>query len=307
MRNAFAKSLFEIIEKEKSSGSNMTFLMTGDLGFSLFDKLREDYSERFINMSVSEQNMIGAAAGMAMMGKNVFVYSIIPFLLYRPFEQIRNDICYHNLPVRLIGFGANFSYPESGATHHPFEDLKIADALPNLTILSPSDPKEVEVFMHKMTEIRGPVYMRLSRTKEQQTHNIHNSIQTGKALKLASGSDILIVATGALTNTAVEIAKKINTDKADTAEVLEIHTFKPFDHNGVMYSAEGKKLVVTIEDNTGALAEKVASTVAGREKQKFLQFKFPDKFTDVSGSKEYLLKRYGLSETDIYNKIIGAL
>ena len=305
MRNMFAKALFEMLENERKQSIDKTYLLTGDLGFSVFDKLREAYSERIINMGVSEQNMIGVSAGMALMGKDVFVYSIIPFLLYRPFEQIRNDICYHNLKVRLVGMGANLAYANAGATHQPFEDLRIADALPNLTILSPSDPNEVEKFMHEINSIKGPVYMRLAKSTEQ-FHNMHKSIQIGKVLKLTEGDEILIIVTGALAGIAVEATKRLNAENKNTVEVLEVHTFKPFDYDGIVASAEGKKIIVTVEDSSGALAEKVSSALIGKGRQKFISFKLPDKFTDVSGSKEYLLERYGISVSNIYKAIKNA-
>ncbi len=254
-------------------------------------------------MGLSEQNMIGVSAGMASLGKKVFVYSIIPFLLYRTFEQVRDDLCYPNLPVRMVGVGAGLAYADAGATHQPLEDLKVADALPNLTILSPSDPQEVRLFMQNIDSIKGPVYMRLSKNEDLVLHSEDLRIEIGKALRLTTGKKILIVSSGILTKVALEVAGMLNKDEKDTAEVLEIHTFKPFDYGAVIGSAKGKAIIVTIEDNTGALAEKVASTLAGKEVQSFLPFKLPDEFTHVAGTKEYLFKSYGISASDIYSRI----
>ena len=125
MRTAFVNELENIMDKDEN-----TFLLTGDLGFSVFERLRERWSKQYINMGVAEQNMIGVAAGMALTGKQVFVYSIIPFIVYRPFEQIRNDVCYQNLPVRLVGVGAGFSYSDAGFTHHAIEDYGILRSFP---------------------------------------------------------------------------------------------------------------------------------------------------------------------------------
>ena len=135
MRTAFVKELESIMKNDED-----TILLTGDLGFSVFERIRDTFAKQYINMGVAEQNMIGVAAGMALTGKQVFVYSIIPFLAYRPFEQVRNDICYQNLPVKFVGVGSGLSYSDAGFTHHAIEDYGILRSLPNLTILSPADP-----------------------------------------------------------------------------------------------------------------------------------------------------------------------
>jgi transketolase len=307
MRNAFVNGLLNIMERERNKGRELTYLLTGDIGFSAFEKIREEHPKQFMNMGLSEQNMVGVSAGMASLGKKVFVYSIIPFFLYRAFEQVRNDICYSNLPIRMVGTGAGLAYANAGITHQPLEDLRIADALPNLTILSPSDPKEVELFMQKIDSIKGPAYMRLSRNGEPMLHGEDLRIDIGKALRLTTGDRILIVSSGILTKVALEVADMLNKEEKNTVEVLEIHTFKPFDHSAVISSAKGKELVITIEDDTGALAEKVATALAGKEIQHFLSFKLPDEFTHVSGTTEYLFKSYGISASDIYRKIKGTI
>lgn len=303
MRNTFVKGLIELLNSEKRNGKLNTYLLTGDLGFNAFEPIRDMYPKHIINAGIAEQNMVGVSGGMAMLRKNVFVYSIIPFILYRAFEQIRNDVCYPNLPVRFVGMGASMSYANAGATHHPLEDLKVADSLPNMTILSPSDPKEVEIFMQLMNSIKGPVYMRLSRNGDPLVHEKHDLIRIGKALKLVEGNEVLIVACGIVTKTALEVANKFNHKKNKTVEVLEIHTFKPFDYGSIAKSATGKKLVISIEDNTGALYEKVAVAIGGAEKQKVMSFKVPDEFTHMSGTREHLFDSYGITTAEICKRI----
>ncbi len=299
MRKAFANSLLEIMDREKEKKD--TYLITGDLGFSVFEPIRERHPDRFINAGVSEQNMIGVSAGLALTKKKVFVYSIIPFLLYRPFEQVRNDICYHNLPVRLVGVGAGLAYSDAGSTHLPFEDLKVADSIPNLTILSPSDPTEVEIFMKQMEILNKPVYMRLAKTEPNIEHGKHNSIKIGRALELREGDKILIVSTGIMTRAAMELADMLDKEKGSVG-VLEIHTLKPFDYPAIISAAEGKRLIVTIEDSTGALFDKVASSVTGMD-LKIIKFSLPDEFVHTAGSRDYLLDKYGLTARKMYEKI----
>lgn len=302
MRNTFVKGLSE----RMATDSNVV-LLTADLGWNSFDRIRELYPKQFVNIGLAEQAMAGIAAGMAKMGKEVFIYSIIPFLLYRAFEQIRNDICYPDLPVRLVGTGAGLAYGEAGSTHHPLEDLRIAAALPNMIVLSPSDPKEVEMFMSLMRDMNHPVFMRLGRTREPVLHNKHKSVVVGKALRLIEGDDVLLISTGIVTKVALEVAKGLNS-KSIAAELLEMHTFKPFDDESVVNSAYGKKLVITVEDNNGALAERVAKALLDRGiKTKFMSFNIPDQFTHISARPEYLMNTYGISYDNIIEKIKGAL
>ena len=298
MRNAFVKELIEQMNVDEN-----TVLLTADVGWNSFDHIREKYPDRFVNMGLSEQAMAGVAAGMAKMGKNVFMYSIIPFMLYRAFEQVRDDICYPDLSVRLVGTGASFSYGEAGSTHQPFEDLRIASALPNMVVLSPSDPREVEVLFKRMKDVKHPVYMRLGRTGEPIIHNKHDNIVLGKTLKLTDGKDILIVSTGFVTKEALEVAEILNA-KDNVVEVIEMHTFKPFDYESVIDAAEGKKLVITVEDNNGALEEKVANALLkAKTRSGFISFKIPDQFTHVSAKQDYILQSYGISPDNIINQI----
>ena len=296
------EGLTELMKKDKH-----TMLLTGDLGWNSFDQIRENYSSQFMNIGLSEQAMVGIAAGMAKMGKNVFVYSIIPFLMYRAFEQVRNDICYHDLPVRLVGTGAGLAYGEAGSTHHPFEDLRIAGALPNLVILNPSDPIEVKILLQKMRELNHPVYMRLGRSGEPILHNKQEKINVGEALKLTNGEDVLLISTGTVTGVAIAVAEKLNAKK-DIAEVLEIHTFKPFDDETIREEAEGKKVVVTIEDNNGALEDKVANALINTHKSyKFMSFGTPDQFAHTAGRSAYMLELYGITSQKVIERIMEVL
>ena len=302
VRNAFVRGLYEQMEVDKD-----TVLLTADLGWNSFDQIRRKYPDQFVNLGLAEQAMAGVSAGMSKMGKNVFIYSIIPFLLYRAFEQIRNDICYPDLAVRLVGTGAGFAYGAAGSTHHPFEDLRIVAALPNIVVLNPSDPNEVELFLKKTKEVKHPLYMRIGRNGEPIVHQKHNKIVIGEALKLTKGEDVLIISTGLVTKLALEVSEILNS-RNEIAEVLEIHTFKPFDDETVKKEAEGKRLVVTIEDNNGALEERVAiSLVNTNGKSKFLSFKVPNQFAHISAKSDYILGSYGINTPNITNQIKRAL
>lgn len=301
MRNTFAGYLLNEMDRKE------TYLLTGDLGFSAFEKIREKHHRYFMNMGISEQNMIGVAAGLLHSGKTVFVYSIIPFLVFRALEQIRNDVCYANLPARIIGVGAGFSYSDAGPTHHSTEDVSVMSSLPNLTVLNPSDPIQVKMLLEAANMVKGPIYMRLGKNGEPILHSEEYSLEIGKASKLSEGNEILIVSTGTILKNAISVSKMLEKNGL-SCDLLEIHTPKPFDSEFVASSATSKKLIVTIEESTGWLFSSVAQALANIKHERIVPFKLPDQFVHISSQKkEWLWDYYGLSVSSIYKKIISEI
>ena len=158
MRDQFIKTLLGEVEKNPN-----IILITGDLGFGVLNEFIKKYPNNFINAGVAEQNMTGIAAGLALEGKKVFTYSIANFPTMRCFEQIRNDVCYHNLDVNIISIGGGFSYGSLGMSHHATEDIAVMRTLPNLDVLSPSGLWEVEQATKFLTRSNGPGFLRLDR------------------------------------------------------------------------------------------------------------------------------------------------
>ena len=304
MRNRFARELELIMKNNKE-----TFILTGDLGFSVLDNLKREFPERYIDIGLSEQSMLGVAAGMAITGKNVFVYSIIPFLIYRPFEQLRDDICFQNIPVRLVGVGTGFSYSDAGFTHHSIEDYGILMGLPNLTILSPSDPLEVSVLMENINEIKGPVYLRLAKNGEPILHSKHDRIRIGRALRIQEGQEVLIISSGAILHIAIEVSKILES-KGISTEILNYHTIKPFDRNALIESSRHKKIIVTIEEHkiTTGLYPIVLQIFNENDIEiEVIPFGINDAHKDFSGSREFLLNSHGLNVSDMSQLILGRL
>jgi len=303
MRKSFA------IELEKMMEDGNTFLLTGDVGFSVFERIREKFKKQYINMGLAEQNMLGVASGMALTGKNVFVYSIIPFIVFRPFEQLRNDICFQNVPVRLVGVGVGYSYSDAGFTHHVIEDYGILNGLPNLTILSPADPLEVSEQMRQIPKIKGPIYMRLSRSGEQILHTNHKNLKIGKALEISRGDDILFLTTGAILGKAIKVAELLEKD-GYSVSILDYHTIKPFDEQTLLNSSANKRIIVTFEEhliNTGLYSMVAQTLMTNQIYVKVLKFGITEPYTDLSGSRDYMLSKYGLNDEEIYKKIKTAL
>lgn len=304
MRIAFVNTLFSFAKKDKR-----IMLLTGDLGFSVFEKYIEEFPKQFLNMGVAEQNMTGVAAGMSMEGKIPIVYSIVPFVTMRNFEQIRNDICYQNLNVKIVGVGAGFSYGPYGHTHHGLEDIGILRTLPNMVILCPGDPYEVIAVTKAALAYKGPVYLRLGKAREPILHKNIPSLTIGKGIVLKEGKDITIIATSTMLYRAWEVAQKLK-EKKISVRLISMVSIKPLDTGLIFDSVDKTKAIFTIEEHSiiGGLGSAVAEFLAKVEKKVlFSSIGVPDRFTKEMGLQEYMRRANGLSTEQIYNTIVNAL
>lgn len=288
---------------ERLRGGRELFLLSGDLGFHNFDEIRQEFPINFINMGVAEQLMISVATGMAMQGKEVYCYSILPFISFRVFEQVRMA-CYNNAPIRIIGTGVGYDYDLSGTTHHGLEDIQAMTSIPGLVVLSPCDKKETKLLMERIEKVERPVYIRTSRSCEDTLYEtgLYEQLEIGKPVHISEGADILIVSTGVITKTALEVAEMLKQAKGKSCDILHVHTLKPFDSKMVEEHAKGKGVVVTIEENNGGL-EKLVSTACNATGTRVLSFKIPDEYCSMVGKREWMLEKAGLTSKSIYNKI----
>jgi len=187
MRNSFINAIMEA-----STRRDDIFVISGDAGLGVFDTFKAEHPDRFLNLGVAEQNMASFAAGLAMTGYKVVLYNIIPFLLYRCYEQVRNDICYQNLPIILAGIGSGLTYSPQGMTHYSVEDLGIARTLPNLSVLSPIDPVEARLAAGFALSSDTPVYVRLAKRGEPEIHTRSDfDISIPQVLSEGSGTALL--------------------------------------------------------------------------------------------------------------------
>ncbi len=203
MRTAFVESLIETAKDD-----DRVWLLTGDLGFGVLEPFAEKFPDRFVNVGVAEQNMVGMAAGLALSGKIVFVYSIANFPVMRCLEQIRNDIAYHRLNVKVVSVGGGFSYGMQGYTHYAIEDLAVMGALPNMNIAVPGDPVEMRALVPQIKAMDGPGYLRLGRAGE---HVIHSEmeldrIKLGEAVLTRFGHDVTLISIGSMLKVCVDVA-----------------------------------------------------------------------------------------------------
>ena len=304
MRTAFVEEITKLAREDKN-----LWLLTGDLGFSVFDNFQKKFPAQYLNVGVAEQNLISIAAGLAMSGKKVFVYSISTFLTMRPLEQIRNDLCYQNLPVYLIGGGSTFSYSMFGCTHFPLEDLGLMRLLPNMAVMAPGDPLEVRALIRDVYRRNSPAYIRIAKKGEPVIHASDDVISLGRASKIRDGKDISILVSGRqLANalSAVTTLKKNNIN----CHLLSFHTIKPLDKLAIIKAAKETKGIVVVEEHfkNGGLGMAVAEILAQEGLSiPLINIGIDDEFPKGSGSQDYFLKKYGLSPEGIIkavNKIL---
>ncbi len=258
MRTAYLDTLYDLASKDKK-----VFALISDNGAIVYDKYRKDLAAQYLNLGISEANMLGVAAGMASCGKIPFAYTIGAFLAYRAFEFIRNDICLQKQNVKIVGTGAGEVYSALGPTHHSTEDLGGLRSLPNLTILCPASPLEVKKATLAAYEHDGAVYLRLGTNREPEMYNADYIYQIGKGIILRPGTDITLIGTGSILNdimTAADILAK----EGIAARVINMHTIKPIDREIILQAAEETKGIITIEDHNiiGGLGSAVAEVIA---------------------------------------------
>ena len=300
MRIAFFNTLFEAAKKD-----SRIILLTGDLGYSVFEPLAAALPRQFLNMGVAEQNMAGVAAGLAMEGYIPVVYSIVPFVVMRNFEQIRNDICYQNLNVKIVGVGAGFSYAAYGRTHHGLEDIGILRTMPNLTIFAPGDPVEVTWVTQAALVHRGPVYIRLGKAGEPVVHINPPRFQIGHGIVVYEGKDATLFATSTMLARGLEVVGELAKQNI-RIRLVSMHTIRPLDHRIIIESAKKTQALFTLEEHSiiGGLGSAVAEVVAETGlRVLFKRIGASDHFTRVMGRQEFMRRANGLTVRQIIGTI----
>lgn len=274
MRTAFIEQLLE-----EARARSDVMLLTADLGFSVLERFRDALPRQYLNVGVAEQNMTGVAAGLAHLGKTVFTYSIANFPTLRCFEQIRNDVCYHNLPVRVVAVGGGFTYSSQGYTHHGVEDIGVMRTLPGMTVIAPGDPLEARLATSALCSYPGPAYLRLGKAGEPRVHSSVEGFQIGKAIEVCAGGDLTLVSTGGMLHHTTEVAQALRADGVQ-ATVLSMHTVKPLDEKAIASAIERTGALMTVEEHNvgsglGAAVAQVVATYRGR-RPSFRAFGLPD-------------------------------
>ena len=305
MRNRFADTFYELGKVDP----RLAIVVADISPAGSIAKFRSEFPDRFVNTGVAEQIMIGMVAGMAQRGLRPFAYTIATFALYRPFEFVRDDLCYQNLPVTVVGIGGGVTYSTLGATHHAQEDVSIARAVPNLSVIAPCDPSEAEAATHWCAaQERGPVYLRLGKAGEPDLSKEAPAPWTfGNLRRLRTGADVCIVAYGGIMKRAFEVAERLEAAGKSVA-LISAHTLKPFDAAGMAELLREFPSVVVIEEcaPTGGLSQQVKEIAwDSGARAKIHSFTLKDEFIHCYGSHDDLLDAHGLSVAEMTRRILG--
>ena len=293
MRNAFAAAITELAQIDPR-----IVLLSGDIGNRLFDKFKDKSPDRFYNCGVAEANMTGVAAGMAMCGLRPLTYTITPFGTTRVLEQIRVDICYHNVPVTIVGTGSGLSYASLGPTHHSCEDVALMRVLSNMTVVCPADSMEVRPALEAILKLDGPAYLRLGKKGEPAVHAKPPKFEIGRVIPMREGNEVCILGMGTMVSVGLKAAELLEKDGV-SAKVVSFHTVKPLDDEFLAEAFKKFSVVAVIEEHSriGGLGSAVGEWLTANRiaTGALAEFGTPDIFMHEAGSQEYARERFGLT------------
>ncbi len=301
-------NFFRAVEDMAEEQTNI-IVLTGDLGFKLFDNFQSRFPNRFYDVGVAEANMIGMASGLSLCGKNVYCYSIIPFLLMRAFEQIRMNIAYNNLSVKLVGVGGGLTYGLEGISHFGLEDLALMRMLPNMTIVVPACPIEAYALCKATVDYPGPLYIRLGRAGEPCLHDNPIAFEIGKPSILSEGKNAAIFAIGNMVYQAKQVIEKLKA-AGITASLINMHTLQPLDKTFIQQVGNAHDTLFTIEEHyiNGGLGTAVLEALSESGfKGRLERIGIPNTPIGHIGSQDHLRDKIGLSKEGLYKKILNIL
>ena len=265
----------------------------------------EKFPDRFINVGIAEQNLMGIAAGLSTFGKIPYASTFAVFAAGRAYEQIRNSIAYPKLNVKICATHAGITVGEDGATHQMLEDLSLMRALPNMTVMCTSDDIQTRWAIREIANINGPVYLRLCRMATPVIYDVTDKFEIGKGIQIGDGIDASIIATGVTVSEALK-AGEILKENGVNVRVIDIHTIKPIDRKLIVKCAKETKRIITVEDHNiiGGLGTAVCEVLAEEYPTKVERMGVPDCF-GRSGKAEELMKYYKIDSMAIVNKVLN--
>lgn len=302
MQSSCIGSLMELAEKDK----NVLYL-TADSGEGGLDLIfRKNFPDRSFNFGIAEENMVAAAAGLASSGKIPFVYTAAPFLVYRAYEFIRNDVCLQKLPVKLIGSGSGISVSSLGPTHHATEDIAVLRSIPNIKILSPATPKQAYECMKEAYRHPGPVYIRLGTNREKEYFAEDYQFPIDHNEVLSRGSDVAIFSTGSILEVVMDVSAELE-KKGISISVINVPTLKPFDEASVREMAATNRIFCVVEEHNviGGLGSIIADSLVNHGiSKKMIRIGLNDRFSVGYGTLEQIRKENGLGIDQIVERIM---
>ena len=298
-RQSYGEALLDLGKKNKD-----IIVLDADLSTATKTNMfAKEFPDRFFDMGIAEQDMIGTAAGFATCGNIPYASTFAVFAAGRAYDQIRNSVCYPNLNVKICATHAGITVGEDGATHQMLEDISLMRGLPNMTVLSPSDDTQTKWMIKEIAKIKGPVYVRLSRLATPVIYDEDEKFSIGKAVQIGKGTDGTIFATGDIVAEAIK-AKDLLEKKGKYVRVVDMHTIKPIDREMIIKCARETKKIITIEDHSiiGGLGSSVCEVLAEEEPCKVIRMGIKDTF-GKSGKAEELMKFFEITAEDIIKEV----
>ena len=298
----------ELMEIAKEDENIM--VLSADVSTSAgLDRFRKKYPEKYVEMGIAEQNMIGVATGLATLKYNVFTTTFAPFQTLRCTEQIKINLSYMKMPVKMIGLASGLSLGNLGFSHCSIEDIGVMRSLPNISIISPADCFELYKVLRALQYYNQPVYLRLTGSSNSPIiYEEDYEFKIGQAKKLTNGNDVLIIANGSIVYNALK-ASELLKKRGISTTLLNMHTIKPLDKNSILENLDGKKLVITVEEHNviGGLGSSVAELIVQKKNNcKMLFLGVEDSFSKA-GSYDYMLEKNNLTPVLIEKKILESL
>lgn len=305
MRQTCLDMVYQLARKDER-----IFFVGSDLGVGVLDDFKRDMPDRFFMEGVSEANVVGMSAGLAMEGKIVYANTIATFFTRRAYEQVAVDLCMHNANVRLIGNGGGLVYAPLGPTHLAIEDLATFRALPNMTILHPADAVEMKRLMPETVDWPGPIYIRLARGHDPvvTTQGEDEPFVIGRAVPMRQGKDVLLIDTGICLRVSLAAAELL-ADRGIECTILHLPTVKPLDTEALLDGLNNIPVAVTIEEGSvvGGLGGAVAELIAERcqpRRPRFARVGLPDEFPRKYGNQAQLMDYYRICPQAVVEQVM---
>lgn len=304
MRNAAVGRITELAKKDAN-----IIVIAGDLGFGVWDGFRSQFPQRFLNAGICEQAMASIAAGLALEGKKVYLYSIGNFPTLRCIEQIRNDICYHKAAVTVLAVGGGFAYGSLGMSHHATEDLSMMRSLPSMNVFVPADAAEAEGIVEAAWLAHLPCYIRLGKGGEEAVHTgLPDDFALGRACRIREGEDACIFACGPVITEALEAAQRLS-GRGISVAIYSFHSIKPIDRKTVQACAAKFSEIITLEEHNriGGLGSAVAEIIADYGYgTKIRRLGICDTYAEMAGKQSYLRSIYGIDSRAVEEAVSGS-
>jgi len=301
MQRAYINALYELMKNDKNVISCLS-----DSGTDYDEFIAREFSDQCINFGISENNKVAAASGLAACGKIPFVYTTNAFLAYRSYEFIRDDVCLQNRNVKLVGMGCGLSWSTLGPTHHTTEDISVLKSLPNLTILCPASPLEVQKCIKKAYEINGPVYIRLGMNNEKEIYdNPDYNFEVGKNILVKDGKNATVFVVGSIVSDLLDAQEMLEKDNINL-RIINVHTIKPLDSQNIKKECLKQSKIFSLEEHSiiGGIGSSIADVIAiNNINAKLTKIGLNDKFAEGYGTYQQIKEINHLDAKSIYKMI----